>query len=168
MRTLNLILLGLMTLVLPLKTATAADANGVITANAGTTFTLGPSGDPGILTHTVNGLAQVNLLGNCRVHFDVLVQPGGPGEPWLLEGTVQIISADGNSSLNLDLTGSVLPDFATGIGDFHYDGVITSGTGKLAGARGVAEIDGAAMFTSDSTGTATWLLKGVVVTGGRR
>jgi hypothetical protein len=37
------------------------------------------------------------------------------------------------------------------------------GTGQFTSARGDAEIKGAALFTSPSTGKATWKLKGHVV-----
>jgi len=42
--------------------------------------------------------------------------------------------------------------------------VITGGEGRFGGARGQGEMDGAGVFTSDHSGTATWLLKGVVLT----
>ena len=64
-------------------------------------------------------------------------------------------------------------------GNFHYDVKITGGTGKLAGARGRGEINGAAMFVgpdgpedTDPTddrfcdgyaGVATWLYEGILL-----
>ena len=50
--------------------------------------------------------------------------------------------------------------------NLHYDVKFTGGTGTMAHARGKADIDGFAMFTSATTGTATWLLQGKVATHG--
>ena len=165
MRILKLFLLGLLTSLAPLLVVAAPHANGVITANAGTTFELGSTGDPLVLSHTVDGLAQVSLIGNCTVHFDTLVQVPPPGEAWKVSGSMRFASADGSSVLRMDVTGWVMFDPANpAFANFHYDGVITSGEGEFAGARGKAEIDGAGLLTSATTGKATWLLKGNVFT----
>jgi hypothetical protein len=50
--------------------------------------------------------------------------------------------------------------------NFHYDVKFAGGTGQMANARGTADIDGFGMFTSASTGKATWLLQGNVATHG--
>src|SRR5437773_11699929 len=77
-----------------------------ITANAGSTFTLLPSGTPGVLNHTVDGVVQLSLLGNCTFHADVVAQvPTGPGEPFVLMGTATFISADGSANLDIDVEG---------------------------------------------------------------
>ena len=57
-----------------------------IRVNAGTTFDLIPTADPSVFTHTVDGIAQVSLLGNCTVHADVVVRfPASLGQPPTLE-----------------------------------------------------------------------------------
>ena len=166
MRVSKLLLLGVVAIVSPLLlTGAGPRVDGIITANAGTTFELAPSNEPGVLIHTVDGVAQVSLLGNCTVHFDTLVQVPLPGEPFKVSGTMQLTSADGSSAIQTEVKGWVISDPASpAFGDFHYDVVITGGEGKFAGARGKAEIDGAGLFTSDHSGKATWLLKGVVLT----
>jgi hypothetical protein len=166
MRGIKLLLLGVLAMISPLLLMGAGPrVNGVITANAGPTFELAPSGKPGVLTHTVNGIAQVSLLGNCTVHFDTLAQVPPPGEPFTVRGTMQFVSADGSSAIQGDVNGWVVIDPANpAFGNLHYNMVITGGAGKFTGARGQGEIDGAGMFTSDHSGTATWLLKGVVLT----
>jgi hypothetical protein len=166
MRTLKLLLFALLIIVSPLLLFADHRVNGIILANAGTRFQLADANNDGILEHAVNGLAQVSGVGNCFVSFDVLVEPAPPGKPWKLTGTMQIVTADKQSVLNLEVTGSVLPDDDTPFGNFHYDAVIKSGTGRFDGAQGSAEIDGAAMFINPegTEGTATWLLKGVIVT----
>jgi len=141
-----------------------------ITANAGSTFTLLPSGTPGVLNHTVDGVVQLSLLGNCTFHADVVAQvPTGPGEPFVLMGTATFISADGSDNLDIDVEGWAAPDPANpgSFVDFHYDVTITGGTGKFATARGSGEIDGFGMFTSASTGKATWTMTGHVAPAGQ-
>jgi hypothetical protein len=172
MRILKPLLLGLVLALSPLLTFADDDktVNGIILANAGTRFQLSDDNHDGILEHAVNGLAQVSHVGNCFVSFDVLVEPAPPGKRWKLTGTMQIVTADKKSVLNLEVTGSVLPDDDTPFGNFHYDAVIKSGTGRFDHARGRAEIDGAAMFINreGTEGTATWLLRGFVFTRAQR
>ncbi len=48
--------------------------------------------------------------------------------------------------------------------NIHYEVKFTGGTGEMANARGKGEIDGFGMFTSETTGKATWLLQGNVST----
>src|SRR6266699_2445167 len=75
--------LGCAALVLTSNSISAAD----IRVNAGTTFDLIPTADPSVFTHTVDGIAQVSLLGNCTVHADVVVRfPASLGQPPTLNG----------------------------------------------------------------------------------
>jgi hypothetical protein len=138
-----------------------------ITAHAGTTFTLTPiefdtGGNPTKFAHTVDGVVRVSLFGNCTVHFDVIAVPASP-TTFGLTGTCQITTADGTSTLALEVNGTVAIDTANpAFGDFRYDAKISGGTGRMAAARGKATIDGFAMFTSPGTGKATWVMIGLV------
>ena len=151
-------------------TSTRAEA-GAIKAHAGTTFTLTPvefaNGIPTKFTHTVDGVVRVSLLGNCTVHADVIAVPSPDFSSFSLAGTFRITSADGATSLNAEVKGVATTDpdnqyFA----NFHYDVKFTSGTGRMANASGKGDIDGFGMFTSETKGTATWLLEGNVATHG--
>jgi hypothetical protein len=165
MRTLKLFLLGLLTASSPLLAMADPHINGVMTANAGTRFTLGPSDQEGVLSHTVDGVAQVSVIGNCIVHFDVLARPEPPGVPWKVEGTMYFLYPNDGSILRLKVTGSVLPELDVPIGNFHYDAEVISGEGQFAGARGQGEINGAAMFIdTEGNGTATWKFQGNIFT----
>lgn len=142
---------------------------GVIKAYAGTTFILTPVPErPTEFPHTVDGVVRVSLLGNCTVHFDVLMfAPKTTKDPFTLLGTLRITSADGTTTLDADVVGTATFDPANaGFMNLHYDVKFTGGTGQMAHARGKADIDGFAMFTSATTGKATWSLKGTVATHG--
>ena len=175
MKTLNLfkaVTLALACAALAMTTTTPAEA-GVIKAHAGTTFVLTPvafdaNGNPTLFTHTVDGVVRVSLLGNCTVHFDVIVgAPKTATDPFTLVGTCRITSADGATTLDAEVEGTGTPDPANpAFLNFHYDVKFTGGTGQMANARGTADIDGFGMFTSASTGKATWLLEGNVATHG--
>src|SRR6266480_3815392 len=83
---------GCAALVLTTNSISAAD----VRVNAGTTFDLIPTADPSVFTHTVDGIAQVSLLGNCTVHADVVVRfPASPGQPPTLNGSFTFTTADG-------------------------------------------------------------------------
>ena len=136
-------------------------------ANGGTTFDLLPTAVPGVFTHTVNGIAQVSLLGNCSVHADVIVQfSTNPDEPAILNGSLTFTTADGATTLTTHVEGTGTPDPANpnSFLNFQYQVRFTGGSGRFAAARGKAAINGAALFTSASTGKATWTLQGYVVT----
>jgi hypothetical protein len=135
-----------------------------VRANAGTTFLLTPTADPNVLTHTVDGVAQVSPLGNCTVHADVEVRlPTGPGQPIALKGILTITTADGATSLKGAVEGAATPDPAnSSFLNFHYQVAFTGGSGQFAAARGDAKIEGVALFTSLSAGKATWKMKGQV------
>ncbi len=55
----------------------------VIKANAGTTFVLSPvPGHSDQLTHSIDGIVRVTILGNCTFHGDVLIYlPTAAGKP---------------------------------------------------------------------------------------
>ena len=141
-----------------------------ITANAGSTFTLLPSGTPGVLNHTVDGVVQLSVLGNCTFHADVKAYlPTAAGEPFVLTGTAIFTSADGSATLAIEVEGWAAPDPANpgSFVDFHYDVTFSGGTGAFSTARGSAEIDGFGMFTSESAGKATWTMRGHIATAGQ-
>ena len=67
-----------------------------ISINAETTWNIDPTDDPNVLTHAVDGIVQVSLLGNCTFHADVFLRvSAGPGQPNTLKGTFTFTSADG-------------------------------------------------------------------------
>ena len=144
----------------------------VLKGHAGTTFLLIPAtfdqhGNPTSFTHTVDGVVRVFEIGNCTFHADVIAVPRADGS-FSLTGTFLITSADGATTLNAEAVGLVTLDPATPLfGNFHYDVKFTGGTGQMANARGRGDVDGFAMFTSQTTGKATWLLQGNVATHGR-
>jgi hypothetical protein len=141
--------------------------NGLMTANAGTRFTLVPNGT-GAFTHTVDGLAQVSVIGDCLVHFDVVAEPQPTGE-WKGTGTAYFLNPKDGSILRLKGTARVTPEPNSPIANFHYDLEIISGEGQFAGARGSGEIDGAALFIDDQgNGTTTWIFRGHVFTHGSK
>jgi hypothetical protein len=174
MKTLNLfkpIALALSCAVLAMTT-TSAHA-GVLKGHAGTTFLLIPAtfdqnSKPTSFTHTVDGVVRVFEIGNCTFHADVIALPHPDGS-FSLTGTFLITSADGATTLNADAVGRVTIDPANPLfGNFHYDVKFTGGTGQMAGARGSGDVDGFAMFTSQTTGKATWLLQANVATRGHQ
>ena len=141
-----------------------------ITTNAGSTFTLLPSGTPGVLNHTVDGVVQLSVLGNCTFHADVKAYlPTAAGEPFVLTGTATFTSADGSATLAIEVEGWAAPDPANpgSFVDFHYDVTFSGGTGPFDTARGSADIDGFGMFTSESAGKATWTMRGHIATAGQ-
>jgi hypothetical protein len=160
--------LGCATLAMTTLPAQARD----IRAHAGTTFDLLPvefdaNGNPTKFTHTIDGVVRVSSLGNCTFHGDVVGFPRPDGS-FELTGTGRITTADGATSLDFEVKGVVAIDPANpAFGNFHYDARFTGGAGRMANARGKADIDGFGMFTSPSTGKATWVLQGEVFTRGR-
>jgi hypothetical protein len=138
-----------------------------VKGHAGTTFNLtpiefGPTGVPTKYTHIVDGVVRVFELGNCTFHADVIITQANSTAPFILTGTFLITTADGTSSLTADAAGIGTPDPTNPslFLNFHYDLKFTGGTGTMAHARGTGDVDGFAMFTSQSTGKATWLLHG--------
>jgi len=158
-----------------LATATVPVQAGVLKGHAGTTFVLTPvefnsAGVPTKYTHTVDGVVRVFEIGNCTFHADVIVfAPKTPTDPFILVGTFQITTADGSTILNADAAGTATADPTNPalFLNFHYDVKLTGGTGQMSNARGDADVDGFAMFTTASTGKATWLLQGNVATRGQ-
>jgi hypothetical protein len=110
-------------------------------------------------------VAQVSVIGNCIVHFDVLARPEPPGVPWKLQGTMYFLFPKDGSILRLKVTGWALPETDTPIANGHYDAEVISGEGQFAGARGQGEINVAAMFIdTEGNGTATWTFRGNIFT----
>jgi hypothetical protein len=151
-----------------------------LTMRAGTVYNLtdAPEGASYLYDHEVRGIAQVSHLGNCKVHFDVHVAAGGgSGHALLAAGTLVITTLAGDK-LVAQVDGWADPDpNGPGMFSLHYEVTITGGTGKLAGARGRGEIDGAFMFSGEPgadadltddkfctgyVGVATWQFEGVV------
>jgi hypothetical protein len=164
--------------------------SGEFFANAGTTFILVPvpNTSPQEFTHTVDGVVQVSPLGDCTVHFDLIVTATDSStRPYLVSGTQIITTADGKSSVTSSVNGylSSYPANATFL-DIHYELMFTHGTGHLAHPRGRTDLHGfAAIATApgkddfphskgilpqnadliappsgDLTGKACWVMKG--------
>ena len=135
-------------------------------ANAGVTFVLTPTTDPSVFKITVGGVVQASLIGNASEHAEVLVQfPTGPGQPITLSGNVTLTSSDGANSLKFNVTGTATPDPANpAFFNNTYQATFTGGTGAFASATGAAQISETTKFTSPTTGTGTWTMKGYVVT----
>lgn len=133
-------------------------------ANGGTTWTLAPTTDPSVFTHTVDGITQVSLLGNCTFHADVVVQfPAAADQPIALTGSAVFTAADG-TTLKAALVGEGTPDPAGAkFLNFHYHATFSGGSGPFANARGEGDINGAALFVTDFSGKATWTMKGYVL-----
>jgi hypothetical protein len=152
-----------------------------MTINAGTVFNF----DFNTGHHEVRGIAQVSNLGNCKVYFDVNATPCSRGDEHFVcvAGTLTITTLE-NDKLDTAAVGWVDfdpndPKTPPTMGKFHYDITVTGGTGKLTGARGHGEINGAAMFVgpdgpddTDPTddrfcegygGVATWLYDGILI-----
>lgn len=166
MRFFKLSLLVALTALTSLLTLADPHINGVMTVNAGTRFTLeGPNAD-GVFTHTVDGVAQVSVIGNCMVHFDVIAKiDPSTGQFGPIEGTAYFFHPQDGSVLNLKVKGAVATEAGTPFGNFYYDVELVSGTGQFAGARGQGRIDGVAMFIdAQGNGTATWTYKGQIFT----
>ncbi len=143
-----------------------------IYASAGTTFVLTQTAtNKSVFTHSVDGVVQVSHLGNCTVHFDVLVT-AVYSDLFGLKGTLTITNATGASTLKANVEGyGMLETDNQNFLDIHYEVTFTGGTGKFANATGQAAIDGFALFTTQglaqptgayATGKATWTMKGQV------
>jgi len=162
-----------------------------LTMSAGTVFNLNAydaNGNPLPFPwkHQVRGIAQVSNLGNCKVFFDVSINPGSEcsgGHAFCLSGTLTVTTLAGDK-LESELVGWADPDpkdpkASPTMFLLHYDVAFAGGTGKLAGARGLGDIDGIFMFAgpdgaadTDPTddrfcdgyaGVATWQFEGLLV-----
>jgi hypothetical protein len=138
----------------------------LISANAGTTSTLAPTADPTVFNATAIGVIQSQSLGTCVNNVQLEVRfPTAADQPVVLNGTGTWTTIDGKNSLNVTLAGTATPDPANaGFYNAKYKITITGGTGAYAAATGQADIEEVVMFTSASTATATWNMKGFVVT----
>lgn len=144
-------------------------------AHGGTTFVIAPTSDPLVFTHTVDGTARVSSLGDCQVHFDVIITfSATAGQPSLLTGTLLITTVDGSTvTATVVGNGTSNPANASFV-DFEYQVTFTGGTGPLKHAHGQATVhDGVAFFTpmglvqppanaygTPETGKACWLMDG--------
>lgn len=142
--------------------------SGRITANAGTTFKLFlPTTPDGIFAHTVDGVAQVSLLGKCLVHADLEAVPTATGT-FIISGDFELKSIDGSGNR---LKGTWEGEVNPASGDIDYAVTFTGGSGDFANARGAAVLDGFALINNPSgpppfEGTATWTMTGQVFTHG--
>jgi hypothetical protein len=167
--------LGCAALVLSGLSASAGKTGSTeVTANAGTTFVLTQTPtNAALFTHTVDGVVQVSNLGNCTVHFNVLVTAMS-ATLFGLNGTLTITNAAATATLNADVVGfGIIQSDNANFLDIHYEVAFTGGSGALAGASGYAEINGFGFFTTQglvqptgayATGKATWTMKGTVKT----
>jgi hypothetical protein len=186
--------LGCAALVFGGTTASAVE----FSAFAGTTFILVPvpNTSPQQFTHTVDGVVEVSPLGDCTVHFDLVVTvTDDPERPYNVEGTQTITTADGISSVTSSVQGylSSNPANASFLG-IQYKLTFISGTGQLAGAQGKTTLSGFAALAmnpgyvdlpgtpnvyppdadlmlpgSDNlTGKACWAMKGNLVFPGKK
>jgi hypothetical protein len=161
-----------------------------VAMSAGTVFDLNNLDAEGKLLpfpwkHQVRGIAQVSNLGNCRVFFDVSINPGSDCKGkhlFCLSGTMTVTTLAGDK-LETEVVGWADPDPKDPkpnptMFKLHYDVTITGGTGKLAGARGLGDVEGAFMFAgapggdADPTddlfcegyaGVATWQFDGLLM-----
>ncbi len=151
-------------------------------ANAGTTFILAPASTPGgPRSHTIDGVYLNSLLGDCTFHATAnLVETASPTYFLITDGLFTITTADGASTLTASADGTLIVNPANGyMADIQYKVTFTGGTGRLARARGSAELHGFVYFTDidltqpgeDSnaygivpaganTGKACWLMDG--------
>ena len=137
-----------------------------VRAHAASRFELTPTATPGVFTDMADGPAQVSLLGNCTLHADqVVTLPAAPDQPILIKGKWRFTSADGTTTLDAETEGTGTPDPTNpSFVNIHYELKFTGGTGQMANARGRAEVDVVAMFTSATGGTGTVFLTGNVST----
>ena len=137
-----------------------------IFANAGVTAILTTTSTPGLFLASANGVVQTSLLGTCVENAQLQVQfPATPDRPVVLNGTGSFTSIDGTKSLQFSVSGTATPDPANpGFFNAKYQVTFTGGTGAFASASGGGEITEVVMFTSATTGTVTWTLKGLVIT----
>lgn len=137
-----------------------------ILANAGVTAILTPTSDPAVFSATATGVVQTSLLGTCVENAQLQVRfPATPGQPVVLNATGSFTSLNGTNSLQFTASGTATPDPAnSGFFNAKYQVTFTGGTGAFASASGLAEINEVVMFTSATTGTVTWTLKGLVIT----
>ncbi len=142
------------------------NATVAIVGHAGPGFVFTPTDDPYDFKAAVNGVAKISLLGNCTDHADLDVRfPATPGQTVLVNGSGTFTSVDGTATLNFTLTGSATPDPANpAFFNSKYQLKFTGGSGAMASAKGLAEIEEVIMLTSPLTGSASWVLQGIVTT----
>ena len=161
--------LACITLILTQGPVNARDREPVrivpITANAGSTAALAPTTDSLDFKATVTGVIQSSSLGTRVNNAELEVRfPTTPDQPVVIDGTATWTSISGADSLKLTVKGTALPDPANpGFYNAKYQITITGGAGAYSSAKGLGEIEEVVMFTSQTTATATWTMKGFVV-----
>ena len=137
-----------------------------ILANAGSTATLTPTTNAGVFNASASGVIQSSTLGTFVNSAELEVRfPASTDQPITATGTATWTTIDGKSSLKWAVTGTATPDPANaGFLNVKYQLTVTGGTGIYASAKGAAEIEEVVMFTSAATATATWNMKGFLVT----
>ena len=138
----------------------------LISANAGSAATLTPTTDPAVFKASATGVIQSSSLGTFVNNVQLEVRfPASPDQPILANGTATWTTIDGASSLKVTVTGTATPDPANpAFLNVKYQLTITGGTGVYASATGSAEAEEVVMFTSPTTATTTWNMKGFLVT----
>ena len=162
---------AILALALTALVTTAAPAKaGVIKAHGGEVFALTPTDDPNVFRDTVDGVAQVSLLGNCSFHAEQTVSlPSAPGEPIRVKGSWRFTTADSATTLDMEVEGTGAPDPANpGFVNINLTVRFAGGAGLMAHVCGSGELEGAAMFTSPAAGMVTWTLKGNISTHGQK
>ena len=137
-----------------------------LSGNAGVSVIFTPTSDPAIAKATVTGVVQNLPLGTCIDNAELEARfPANPSDPVIVNGTATFTALDGVNSLKFTVSGSATPDpLNPGFYNAKYQITFTGGTGAYVSAKGVAEITEVVMFTSAATATATWTIKGFVVT----
>ena len=138
----------------------------LILANAGITAVLTNTSEPTVFLATATGVVNTSLLGTCVENAQLVVRfPTTPDTPVIITGTGSYASIDGTNSLQFSVTGTATPDPANAFFfNAKYQVKFTGGTGAFASASGGGELTEVVMFTSPTTGTATWTLRGLVIT----
>ena len=138
----------------------------LFSANAGSAATLTPTTNPAVFKASATGVIQSSSLGTCVNNVQLEVRfPASPDQPILANGTATWTTIDGASSLKVTLAGTATPDPANpAFLNVKYQLTITGGTGVYASATGAAEAEEVVMFTSPTTATTTWNMKGLLVT----
>jgi hypothetical protein len=128
-------------------------------AHGGTSFVLHPTSNPGVYSHTVDGVVRVSGLGDCTFHAEVLVTYIPSSGTYVFadnagDQTFTFTTVNGDM-LYASVAGGGTPNPANPqlVIDFYYHLTFTGGTGKFANAHGKAElVDGLAVFGNGGAG----------------
>ena len=143
------ILLGLLaTLALPMQ-ATAGDSVPLKGAESGTFQLLGPC-DTGGIALEVNGTGHSSQLGAYTAHYRECFDPA---TGVVMGGSFTLTAANGDTLYGV-YGGQAVPMGDSGVLAYDDPGVITGGTGRFAGAGGIANTSGSAnLATGEYSGT---------------